>query len=404
MKKPYPHQKTAIDSLNNGSVLVGGTGSGKSLVSLGYYFEKVIGGSMDPPLAPIRKTELIVITTARKRDDRDWEKEALSFGISTDPEVGVGVKFKVDSWNNIKNYVDLTGAFFIFDEQRSGGGGGWSKAFIKICKQNQWILATATPADRWIDLIPVFIANRFYENRTSFIEEHVIYAPYTTFPKIKGYRNIPKLNRNRDRVFVVMPFVKKTISNIVDVKVEFDKDKIDEINTTEWNPFKDAPIKNLSEHTHVIRRILNSHHSRIEAMVDIHARAKKLIIFYNFNYELEILKVGFEGTTEVAEYNGKKHQDVPTSNDWVYLVQYTSGSEAWECFTTNHMAFYSMNYSYRVTIQAMGRINRLTTSFENLFYYRLLSDAHLDAMILKAFGNKKKFNVNNLKPRVTQLL
>lgn len=398
MKTPWPHQRTAIDSLKNGSVLVGGTGSGKSLVALGYYYERVLGGSMDPPEPPRKSIPVVIITTARKRDDLDWDEEATGFGISKDLESSInGISFEVDSWNNIQKYKDRSDHMFIFDEQRSVGSGAWAKAFIKIAKKNQWILLSATPADRWVDLIPVFIANGFYKNRTEFIGEHVIYAPFTTFPKIQGYQRVDVLKRMRDKIYVVMPFKKHTTSNVIDIKVEYDEESVKQLNKTEWNPFTDKPIKNLSEHASALRRIINSDPSRIRELISIFKRCKRLIIFYNYNYELEILKQDFAELTTVAEYNGKKHEDVPETESWVYLVQYTSGNEAWECFTTNHMAFYSMNYSYRVTIQSMGRINRLNTPFDQLFYYRLMSESYLDKMILKAFNNKKKFNIRNLK-------
>lgn len=383
----WEHQVEALGKLRNGSILVGGTGSGKSLTALSY-FVKVLGGQ-PPPKA------LYVITTAKKRDEGDWEQEALKVGVKD---------ILVDSWNNIKKHIKVTDSFFIFDEQRLVGSGVWVKSFLKIVKRNQWILLSATPADTWMDLIPVFVANGFYKNRTEFIREHVRYAPYIKYPKILGYRNEGRLKENKRKIFVLMPFERHTTSHVHTIPVDHNSVMVKEVIKTQWDPFTDSPVKNLPEEVFLLRKIINSHPSRIMALVKIHEVAKKLIIFYNFNFELEILKEWFEPITVVAEQNGHKHQPVPDGPNWVYLVQYNSGSEAWECFTTNHMAFYSMNYSYRMTHQARGRINRHNTKFTDLYYYVLLSDSALDKAILKAFTNKKDFNIEMLRREKQRLL
>lgn len=373
----WDHQREALSNIQNGSLLVGGTGSGKSLTALSYYIESVG-----------KAHALYIITTAKKRDDKDWEREAGAVDVTN---------LVVDSWNNIKKHVDVSDGFFIFDEQRVVGSGVWVKSFLKIAKKNLWILLSATPADTWMDLIPAFIANGFYKNRTQFIREHVIYAPYVTFPKIIGYRNESKLRRHREYVFVLMPVEKHTTPHITRIKVEYNTVLLKRFLKTQWNPFTDKPVNNLSEETATARKIINYHPSRIFALLKVYEVVKKLIVFYNFNFELEILRTWFIPRTVVGEWNGFKHQPVPKSSSWVYLVQYTSGSEAWECFTTNHMAFYSLNYSYRTTVQARGRIDRHNTSYTDLYYYELVSDSYLDKAVSAAFEKKKDFNIRSLK-------
>jgi superfamily II DNA or RNA helicase len=377
----WDHQREALKRLQNGSVLVGSTGSGKSLTALSYYI-MILGDLIKSPEA------LYIITTAKKRDEKDWEVEARKLDIT---------ELVVDSWNNIKKYIEVSDALFIFDEQRLVGSGAWVKSFLKIARKNEWILLSATPADTWMDLIPVFIANRFYKNRTQFIREHVIYAPYVTYPKITGYRNEPKLKRYRDRIFVLMPVEKHTKSHTIRIKVSHNKEVLKEFLKTQWNPFTDKPVNNLSEETVSARKIINYHPSRIFELLKIHELVDKLIIFYNFNFELDVLRIWFGPRTVVAEWNGHKHQPIPETSDWVYLVQYKSGSEAWECFSTNHMAFYSLNYSRRSMIQARGRIDRHNTHYKNLYYYELVSDSYIDKAVLSAHKRKKDFNVNMLK-------
>lgn len=379
----WDHQRLALKKLSAGSVLVGGTGSGKTVVALSYYVKE---GANAP---------LFIITTAKKRDEGDWQREAARLDV---PEP------LVDSWNNIKKYAKTTGSFFIFDEQRLVGKGVWVKSFLKLAKHNKWILLSATPADTWMDLIPVFIANGLYKNRTQFIREHVIYAPYVKYPKILGYLGEAKLRRNRDSVFVMMPSKKHTKQHVVKIEVGYNLAMVKETLRTQWNPFEDKPVKNLPEETFIVRKIINSNPDRIFKLLQIHSMVKRLIIFYNFTFELEIMRRWFEYVTVVAEQNGFKHDPLPEGENWVYLVQYNSGAEAWECFTTNHMAFYSANYSYRKMHQARGRIDRHNTHYVDLYYYELVSNSYLDKTIQEAFDKKKDFNLEMLKARRTQLL
>lgn len=392
---PYPHQRKAVNDLKNGSILVGDTGVGKSFVALFYYYEKVIGGSFEPSIVPTNPIDLYIITTSKKRDELDWHRDTALFGISTSRDSSIcGIKLVVDSWNNIKKYVGVKGAFFIYDEQRSVGNGVWSKSLIKIARSNRWVMLTATPGDRWIDYISVFLAHGFYKNLTEFKKKHVLYAPYVKYPRIVGYQDEAKLERLRRYIQTVIVYERHTTPHVLDIDVEYPKELVKKFIKLQWNYDKDRPVRNLPEFRHLRRKLINSDPSRIKKILDIHDVAKKLIVFYNFNYELDILVKGFKNKTTVAEYNGRKHETIPTGNNWVYLVHYSS-SEAWECFTTNHIAFYSLTYSYRAYKQSMGRIDRLTTKYKNLYYYRLISNATYDKETLKSLNNKKDFNDRN---------
>lgn len=377
----WAHQEDALVELKNGSVLVGGTGSGKTLTALAYY-KRVLGTVNRTPKA------LYIITTAKKRDDGDWEREAERIGIED---------IHVDSWNNIKKYIKVKDSMFIFDEQRVISYGVWTKSFLKITNRNRWILLSATPADNWTDLIPVFMANGFVKNKTQFNRDFVIFAPYVKYPKIIGYRNEHLLERYKDMIFVVMEDQRHTKQHISKIKVAYNKELVKKTLKSQWNPYKKEPIKNFMEEVHVVRRLINENFDRVIALKDLHKEVKKLIIFYNYNYELHLLMDWFEDITDVFQQNGFKHDPVPDGDDWVYLVQYNSGSEAWECFNTNHMAFYSLNYSYRTMVQARGRIDRHNTPYTDLYYWELVSDSYIDKAIMKALDNKEDFNINTLK-------
>lgn len=390
------HQIKAIKTLKNGNILCGGVGSGKSITALAYYYRLNEGEINQDEYIPMNDPpkDLYIITTARKRDTLEWEKELGHFLLSTKPEINLySNRVVVDSWNNIKKYKDVHGAFFIFDEQRVVGSGIWVKTFLNITRKNQWILLSATPGDTWQDYIPVFVANRFYKNKTEFLREHVVYKRFSKFPQIERYLNIKKLVRLRNTILVDMDFERGTTAHHKEVIVKYNILEYKEVGKRRWNPYKIEPIVNAAELCYVLRRVVNSDKSRRTALLELVEKHPKVIVFYNFDYELDILKNLFERYT-IAEWNGHKHQPVPEGKSWVYLVQYTAGAEGWNCITTDTIIFYSQSYSYKVMVQSAGRIDRLNTPYSDLYYYHLRSTAPIDIAIRRALKSKKDFNIN----------
>lgn len=392
----YDYQMDAVKKMTNGCILNGGVGSGKSRTGLYYYFKEQ-GGSINHDYVPMKHKpkDLYIITTARKRDDLEWEGELVPFLLSTHPDQNVfyGNKVVVDSWNNIKKYSDISGAFFIFDEQRVVGSGAWVKSFLKIARGNDWILLSATPGDTWSDYIPVFIANGFYKNKSEFLREHVVYSRFSKYPKIDRYLNTGRLVRLRDRILVDMDFTRHTIPHHEDVYCRYDISKYKDAIKTRWDPYKNEPIQQASGLCYILRRVVNEDESRQRALLEIFEKHPKMIVFYNFDYELDILKGIYYGDNcEIAEWNGHAHNPIPQSERWVYLVQYTAGCEGWNCVKTDTIVFYSQNYSYKVMEQASGRIDRLNTPFRDLYYYHLKSRSGIDSAISKALKEKKQFN------------
>ena len=391
----YDYQLDAIDRMQNGCILVGGVGSGKSRTSLGYYYKEQ-GGDLNSKKHVKMKNpkDLYIITTARKRDTKEWEGEMAPFLLTTHSDIAYYKnKVVVDSWNNIQKYKDVKDAFFIFDEQRVVGYGAWSKSFIKIAKFNDWILLSATPGDTWSDYIPVFIANGFYKNKTQFQDDHIIWSRFSKYPKIDRYTNTGRLIRLRDRILIEMDFKRETVSHHEDVFVKYDISMYKDVGKFRWNPYKQEPILNASELCYIWRRIVNSDDSRQVALLEIFEKHPKMIVFYNFDYELDILKGLYYGDdVEVAEWNGHKHQPIPETDSWVYLVQYTAGAEGWNCIKTDTIVFFSQNYSYKVMQQAAGRIDRLNTPFRELWYYHLKTRSGIDLAISRALREKKNFN------------
>ena len=393
----YDYQLDAVNRMKNGCILCGGVGSGKSRTALAYYYKEQGGmlGTKNYKPMPGKPKDLYIITTARKRDTLEWEGEMAPFLLSTNPECNTlyNNKIVVDSWNNIGKYKDVVGAFFIFDEQRVIGYGAWTKAFLKIARGNNWILLSATPGDTWSDYMPVFIANGFYKNKTEFVAEHIVYNSNVKYKKVDRYLNTGRLIRLRNKILVDMDFDRKTVSHNEDVYCKYNTTLYKETIKNRWDPFDGKPIEQASSLCYILRRIVNSDESRQMAVLELFERHPRMIIFYNFDYELDILKGLYYGDeVEIGEWNGHKHQPIPNGKKWVYLVQYNAGAEGWNCVKTDTIVFYSQNYSYKMLEQARGRIDRLNTPFTDLYYYHLKTRSGIDLAISKALAEKRNFN------------
>ena len=368
----YPHQQEALKKIESGSILNGGVGSGKTLTSLAFYDKY------------FHARKLYVITTAKKRDTGDWEDDAEKIGVKIEA---------VDSWNNNKNYIEIKEAFFIFDEQRVVGYSTWGKSFITIARNNRWILLTATPGDTWMEYMTTFIANGFYRNKSDFIDQHVEFDQWVKYPKVKAYHNVGKLMRLRQKILVPMHFERKTKRHRQFVKSNYDTNLYEKIMRDRWNVFEEKPIENGSEFLQLLRKIVATDEDRIfnaKFLMDIHDR---LIVFYNYNYERDVLiQIAKDLGRPYWEWNGHAHQEVPNRDKWLYFVQYTAGAEGWNCITTNTILFFSLNYSFKIMEQAEGRIDRLNTKYTDLEYYFLTSDSQIDKDVYKAIKTKEKFN------------
>jgi hypothetical protein len=383
MEELGEHQKKVLEKLSNGKILCGVPGSGKSRVALAYYVREE---------AP---RDIVVITTARKRDQLDWVQEAIPFGISRKQEQTLEGTLTVDSWNNIQKYKEVRGVFFIFDEQRVVGSGAWVKSFLKIAQHNRWIMLSATPGDTWLDYIPVFVANGFYKHKTDFTQQHVIWKPFRQYHQVDRYTGIAKLVKLRNSILVDMPYERHTTRHTHILDVEYDKDLFNKVVKERWHVYENRPIRDVAELFSVMRKVVNSDSSRLEKIRELTLTHPRLIVFYNFDYELHLLRMldqKHSDTFQVAEWNGHNHEPIPTTERWVYLVQYTAGAEAWNCTETDAMCFYSLNYSYKLWFQAFGRIDRMNTPFSDLHYYILKSTSLIDDAIWASLTQKKSFN------------
>ncbi len=394
------YQEDAVKRMKVGCILNGGVGSGKSRTAIAYYYTQY-GGQVNVPsyVRMVNPPDLYIITTAHKRDLFEWEEELANFYMSTDPKANkYQNKIVVDSWNNIKKYVGVKNSFFIFDEQRLVGYGAWVHSFFKIAAANKWILLSATPGDTWSDYMPVFIANGFFKNKTDFQKKHVVFSPYTKFPSVLKYVNQGPLIRMRKEILIDMDFKRKTVPHYENMMVAYDRNLYEMVEKKRWNVYEKRPIENASEYCYILHRIVNSDPDRLNLIKQIMQIHPKVIIFYNYDYELAILRTLATVCPNIGEWNGHKHDSLPTGDSWVYLVQYTAGCEGWNCITTDTIIFYSQNYSYKVMQQAAGRIDRVNTPFIDLYYYYLKSTSKIDRAVSSALARKKKFNEKDFYP------
>lgn len=394
------YQIEVLDKLRSGSILVGGVGSGKSITSLAYYYICQGGNVKNGRLFGKMKNpkDLYIITTAKKRDSLEWEKDMSHFLLGTGETNQYSNKVIVDSWNNVSKYKDVEGAFFIFDEQRVVGYGAWVKSFLKISHHNKWILLTATPGDTWSDYIPVFIANGFYKNKTEFAKRHIMYKRFSTYPIIERYVDTRILEYYKNKILVEMNYNSQATPHNIDILCAFNKQAYTDLVKHRYNYEEDRPIETSSEMCYLMRKIVNSDDSRLLAVYDILKEKHKVIIFYNYDYELEAIKNFFGDKVYISEWNGHKHQPISERDSWLYLVQYASGCEAWNCTVTDTIIFYSQTYSYKTLTQAKGRIDRLTSPFKDLYYYHLKTHSSIDISIARALAAKKQFNEKKFYP------
>lgn len=241
--------------------------------------------------------------------------------------------------------------------------------------------------------MPVFIANGFYKHKTDFVQQHIVYDGRSKFPKVDRYLNTGRLIRLRRSILVNMDFKRETERHTETIIVGYDRDAYKAILKHRINPFTEAPIKNISELCYTLRKVMYTDPRRLEAIDKILIEKHRIICFYNFDYERDaLLAYNWSCDVTIAEWNGHKHQAIPDTDNWIYIVQYTAGCEGWNCVETDTIIFSSLNYSYRMMEQAAGRIDRLNTPFTDLYYYYIRSSAPIEISINRALKEKRNFN------------
>ena len=213
------------------------------------------------------------------------------------------------------------------------------------------------------------------------------------FPVVDHYIGTKKLKYYANQVLVPMKFEHDIIKHHVDIICDYDKNDYKRVFKDRWDIYDNCPIEETGKLCYLLRRVRNDNSSRYTYLKDILKDHQKLIVFYNFTYELVGLREFFNSLGfEIGEWNGEKHTEVPQGDKWAYLCQYTAASEGWNCITTDTMIFFSQNYSYKITEQSSGRIDRMNTPYKELYYYHFRCTSPIDLAIHRALKLKQSFN------------
>lgn len=200
------------------------------------------------------------------------------------------------------------------------------------------------------------------------------------YPIIRGYKNVDRLKRKMREYGCVFMKSDEVLDlpeqNFIDVKVD---------ETKEYKKFKKTSIVTV-EDTELVgdttltkllySRMLCGHFNKekLSAFEDLlESTNDRLIVFYNFNSELERLKEICEKFDKpTSEVNGAKH-DLTNYNDCdnsVTLVQYQAGSMGINLQLSNKIIYFTPPLSSELFEQSKKRIHRIGQNHP-CFYYQL---------------------------------
>ena len=174
---------------------------------------------------------------------------------------------------------------------------------------------------------------------------------------------------------------------------DYDHDLYKWVVKNRMDPWTNEPLRDAGGVCRILRKVVSDNDWRSDETLRLLASHERVIVFYNYDYELErILAVADRDGRPSAQWNGHRHDPVPRGERWIYICQYTSAAEGWNCTDTDTVLFWSLNYSWRVMEQCEGRIDRLNTPYSRLRYYFLESKSSIDEAIRRSLSLKKVFN------------
>lgn len=393
----YDSQEEVIQEIEgNSKILELGTGSGKTLISLQEYLDH---HSQHP---------LLIICPNSKFREGGWDREVAviekHYGVKIDYEVipysHLWTKRKVPKKPTYKTndkLGDYKGRFIIFDEihfvkNPTSERGKTAQLLIKNSKG--FLGLSATPlSNGWEDSMNYFIMFGMAKNKTSFIREYAsgldhYYKPYgwkgdllspmweaiSIFRDKHDMTDLPKLTLQD------VYFKKSTrYSKIL-------KDRICEDIVYDTVPKLYAGL----------RQYANLKHKGEYLNELLEGTSENVVVFYNFNTELDEIMKAIPKGKKVFIANGKGYS-IPQKGKWgnvknsVSVVQYQSGGTGIEMQYAYTVVFFSPTYSYQDYEQSMGRVYR-TGQEENVTAYLFKTRGTVETAIWKSLEKKKDFN------------
>lgn len=357
------------------------TGTGKTIMGLHHhqtYFK-------DKPL--------LIVAPASKINEGGWQR--------TIDEHYPNIEYDTCTYNMLgKKWSQYKDWFVIFDEchRLKNSCGVWGKAGYNLTKISAGFIllsATAIP-NGWEDSINYFKMFGLAKNKTQFIRNEAITTMDYGYMEILGWKNENKLKNmwksisrhlSKDEATDLPPLVFENVYFKASATYKtIKKDRI----------YNDVLYDNQMKLRHGLRLNTNLK-NKIEYIKDfVDSTNDNIIIFYNYDEELKLLKENIDKKTYLCNGSIK---DYPKKSEWdsikntVTLANYKSGSEAVEFTYANIIVYFSPTESYTEYYQSYGRCYR-NGQTKKVTAYKFITDNTIEADIYKALDSKQDFNIN----------
>lgn len=258
-----------------------------------------------------------------------------------------------------------------------------SKFIIRKLKPTNVILLSGTPVGGKYEKLISQIHLLGWNISKDLFQRHYCIYDYTTdgFPVIVGYKNVERLKRKLREYGCFF----KTTNEVLDLPEQrfvnkvvketklyrsFMKDSIVEVDGKEL--VGDTTLNKM-----LYARQLSSAYNpgKIEALKDlIESTEDRLVIFYNFDIELEAIKSVIPDNRPISYINGKIKDKTAYENETnsITLCQYQSASMGHNLQLCNKLIYFSPPLSSELYEQSKKRIHRIGQD-SNCIYYKLIS-------------------------------
>lgn len=404
----YPYQQKTVDALIGGKhIAILGTGFGKSPIAMRWLYESM-------SVNKIKK--VLVVTTASKSKSGDFEHEADVWN-GEDWRAGLD-EFTVISWHRFKKWTDenskkLGEYMYVLDEVAKAKGymSGMGIAARRVwARTKNWTGYTATPGDRWIDLMPYFVAVGLVHNKTSFMREYCVVQNYKGYPEITHYLNEDKL----EKMWRYAAYIPDTAQAAKELPPEIHK--VHKFKAPSY--YKKAIKTRVKEDGTLIETTMGLMHylrqlcftkDKQEWLKDfIENLGDNCVFFCNYIEEeegiCEIANKVLPKGARIWRIDGK-HHEIPTADTIgkydIVVAHYASGGEALNLQFMHYWCSVSPNYSFSTSIQARGRIKRIGQKHTMFFLY-LQAENTVEDDIYKCLKLKSDFSEKAWKAKLDE--
>ena len=354
-------------------------GTGKTIIALKHYEQFY------------NDKKVLIVAPKSKLIEGGWDRTIENI-IPT-------IEYETCSYSMLhKKYTQYKDYFVIFDEIHNlkNSTSLRGKAGYELTKiASGFIGLSATPmGNGWIDVINYFKMFGLTKNKTQFIRQNAIIETSYGYTKIIGWKNETKLKNmwksiskelRRNESMDLPPLVFKNIhfeaSNIYKT---IKKDRI----------YDNILYDNQMKLRHGLRLYTNLK-DKIEYIKDfIESNNDNIIIFYNYDKELELLKSNI--SKKIYVINGSI-KDIPKKEEWnnirnsIIICNFGSGAEAIELTFANIIIYFSPAESYIQWEQSIGRAYRMGQD-QKVIAYKLITNKTIEEDIYRSLDKKQDFN------------